>query len=71
MDSLYAIGCAEGRLNGERNLAMYLLEAADVATVGGDAFGSPNCIRLSYAASDEQLAEALRRIERAVGELSA
>ena len=50
---------------------MYLLEAADVATVGGDAFGSPNCIRLSYAASDEQLAEALRRIERAVGELSA
>ena len=60
-----------GIIHSGHDLAMYLLEAADVATVGGDAFGSPNCIRLSYAASDEQLAEALRRIDRAVGELSA
>ena len=71
VSALFGRKHAGGTLASGHDLAMYLLEAADVATVGGDAFGSPNCIRLSYAASDEQLAEALRRIERAVGELSA
>lgn len=71
VSALFGRKHAGGALSSGHDLAMYLLEAADVATVGGDAFGSPNCIRLSYAASDEQLAEALRRIERAVGELSA
>ena len=70
VSALFGRKHAGGTLSSGHDLAMYLLEAADVATVGGDAFGSPNCIRLSYAASDEQLAEALRRIERAVGELS-
>ena len=71
VSALFGRKHAGGNISSGHDLAMYLLEAADVATVGGDAFGSPNCIRLSYAASDEQLAEALRRIERAVGELSA
>lgn len=71
VSALFGRKHAGGAISSGHDLAMYLLEAADVATVGGDAFGSPNCIRLSYAASDEQLAEALRRIERAVGELSA
>ena len=71
VSALFGRKRAGGTISSGHDLAMYLLEAADVATVGGDAFGSPNCIRLSYAASDEQLAEALRRIERAVGELSA
>ena len=71
VSALFGRKHAGGTLSSGHDLAMYLLEAADVATVGGDAFGSPNCIRLSYAASDEQLAEALRRIGRAVGELSA
>ena len=71
VSALFGRKHAGGTLSSGHDLAMYLLEAADVATVGGDAFGSRNCIRLSYAASDEQLAEALRRIERAVGELSA
>ena len=71
VSALFGRKHAGGTISSGHDLAMYLLEAADVATVGGDAFGSPNCIRLSYAASDEQLAEALRRIERAVGELSA
>jgi aspartate aminotransferase len=48
---------------------MYLLEAAEVATVGGDAFGSPNCVRISYAASESQLKEAIRRISEAVAQL--
>ena len=42
--------------------AMYLLEEANVATVTGDAFGDPNCIRISYAASEENIKEAMRRI---------
>ena len=71
VSALFGRKHAGGALSSGHDLAMYLLEAADVATVGGDAFGSPNCIRISYAASDEQLAEALRRIKRAVGELSA
>lgn len=53
------------------DLAMYLLEAAEVATVGGNAFGSPNCFRISYAASEAQLREAIRRIDEAVGKLQA
>jgi aspartate aminotransferase len=52
-----------------QDLAMYLLETAEVATVGGDAFGSPHCIRISYAASESQLKEAIRRIADAVANL--
>ena len=46
--------------------AMYLLEHANVATVTGAAFGAPNCIRISYAASTDELVEAIRRIKVAV-----
>ena len=45
---------------------MYLLAEPNVATVTGDAFGNPNCIRLSYATSDDILKEALRRIKEAL-----
>lgn len=45
------------------DFSMLLLEEAHVATVTGDAFGEPNCIRISYAASQEQIKEALHRIE--------
>ena len=48
------------------DFAMYLLAEANVATVTGDAFGNPNCIRLSYATSEEALREAIRRIKEAV-----
>ena len=64
-----------GRSAGDRkvydssDLAMYLLETAHVATVGGHAFGAPDCIRLSYAASDEAITEAMRRIAKALSEL--
>ncbi|HWV70925.1 MAG TPA: pyridoxal phosphate-dependent aminotransferase [Pseudosphingobacterium sp.] len=51
------------------DLALYLLNDAHVATVGGDSFGNNDCIRLSYAASDEQLIEALRRIKVALEKL--
>ena len=52
------------------DLALYLLNVGHVATVGGDSFGNDNYIRLSYAASDESLIEALRRIREALGNLS-
>ena len=44
-------------------MSMFLLEKALVATVTGDAFGDPNCIRISYAASIDQLTEAVSRIK--------
>ncbi|MFP9098107.1 pyridoxal phosphate-dependent aminotransferase [Flavobacterium sp. RHBU_24] len=50
------------------DFSMFLLEHATVATVTGDAFGNPNCIRFSYATSDDQLVEAMRRIKAAVTE---
>jgi len=51
------------------DLAMYLLEEGHVATVGGDAFGDPECFRMSYATSDENIVEAMRRIKEVLGKL--
>ena len=51
------------------DLAMYLLEKGHVATVGGDAFGDPECFRMSYATSDENIVEAMRRIKEALAVL--
>jgi aspartate aminotransferase len=48
------------------DFAIYLLEEANVATVTGDAFGSPNNIRISYAASNENIINAIARIKKAV-----
>ena len=51
------------------DLAMYLLEVAHVATVGGDAFGDPQCFRMSYATSDDNIREAMKRIGDALLQL--
>jgi aspartate aminotransferase len=51
-------------------LSIYLLEEAHVATVGGDSFGDDNCIRLSYAAAEDKLREAVKRIKEAFAKLS-
>ena len=51
------------------DLAMYLLEGGHVACVGGDSFGSPECIRMSYATSDENIVESMRRIKEALAKL--
>ena len=51
------------------DLAMYLLEKGHVATVGGDAFGDSDCFRMSYATSDENIVEAMRRIKEVLSEL--
>ena len=56
-------------INSSSDLAMYLLEVGHVATVGGDAFGSPECFRMSYATSDDNIREAMRRIKESLTEL--
>jgi aspartate aminotransferase len=53
-------------INTASDFSMYLLEKANVATVTGEAFGNPNCIRISYAASEEAIEEACKRIKRAI-----
>lgn len=53
-------------INDANDFSMFLLSEANVATVTGDAFGNPNCIRFSYATSDDLLLEALKRIKEAV-----
>ncbi len=50
-------------INNASEFALYLLEKANVATVTGEAFGNPNCIRISYAASEDDLKEAVKRIK--------
>jgi aspartate aminotransferase len=56
-------------INNSDDMAMYLLDQARVATVGGIAFGSPECMRISYATSDEKISEAIKRIKEALGKL--
>lgn len=53
-------------INNASDFALYLLEHANVATVTGEAFGNPNCIRISYAASEKELREAIARIASVV-----
>lgn len=59
----------ETTVNNSSDLALYILGKAHVSTVGGAAFGSPNCIRISYAASDENLKTALVKIKDALAQL--
>ena len=68
--SFYGKRCGERMINNSNDLAMYLLEEGHVATVGGDAFGDPDCFRMSYATSDENICEAMRRIKEALAKLS-
>ncbi len=64
-----------GKANGETTIqhasdfSMYLLNKAHVSTVSGEAFGSPNCIRISFAASEEHLREAIKRIKNVLADL--
>jgi aspartate aminotransferase len=70
VSKLFGLSYEGKTLNNSDDVAMYFLEDAHVATVSGAAFGTPECIRISYAAADEVLAEAVRRIDIAVKKLS-
>lgn len=67
--SYYGKSYGEITINNSDDLAMYLLTEAHVATVGGASFGSPECFRMSYATSDENIIEAIRRIKEALAKL--
>ncbi|MBQ1854913.1 MAG: pyridoxal phosphate-dependent aminotransferase [Prevotella sp.] len=67
--SFFGKSCNGRTINTSSDLAMYLLEEAHVATVGGDAFGDPDCFRMSYATSDDNIREAMRRIKEALAQL--
>ena len=67
--SFYGKSDGEHTIKDSNDLAMYLLEVGHVATVGGDAFGDPDCFRMSYATSDENIREAMRRIKEVLGRL--
>ena len=70
-DVTYYFGKTDGKttINGAPELCDYLLNEVYVAVVPGNAFGDPNCIRFSYATSNELLIEAMRRIKNALAEL--
>lgn len=70
-DISHFIGKSDGRtvISNSDDLAMYLLDKAKVAVVGGIAFGAPDCIRISYAASDDEITEAVNRMNEALTEL--
>jgi aspartate aminotransferase len=53
-------------INDASDMSMFLLEKAQVATVTGNAFGNPNCIRISYAASKDKITEAIERISKCI-----
>lgn len=67
--SFYGKSNGNVTINNSNDLALYLLEQGHVATVGGDAFGDPECFRMSYATSDENIIEAMRRIKEALAKL--
>ncbi|MCH2230154.1 MAG: pyridoxal phosphate-dependent aminotransferase [Crocinitomicaceae bacterium] len=70
VSSFYGKEVNGAKIDSGSDLCMYLLEHANVALVTGEAFGDPNCIRISYAASEETLTEAMNRIKVALEKLS-
>jgi len=68
-NSYFGKSYGDRKINNSTDFALYLLEEAHVATVGGDAFGDPDCFRMSYATSDENIVEAIRRIKEALAKL--
>lgn len=70
VSSLFGKRYGERVINNASDLALYLLEVGHVATVDGEAFGLPGYIRLSYATSDDNIREAMKRIAAALAQLS-
>lgn len=67
--SFYGKSYESRKIETSTDLAMFLLEEGHVATVGGDAFGDPECFRMSYATSDDNIREAMRRIKETLAKL--
>lgn len=70
VSSFYGKSVNGTKIDDSMSLCMYLLEEGHIATVPGSAFGEPNCIRISFANSDDNLREAMKRFREAVAELN-
>jgi aspartate aminotransferase len=70
ISSYFGLSHGNHKINSASDLALYLLDTENVAVVSGEAFGGEECIRLSYATSNEKIVEAVNRIARALSRLS-
>ncbi len=70
VSSYYGKSVNGRKINNSGELCLYLLEEGHIATVSGDSFGEPECIRISFATSDENLVEAMKRMKEALYKLS-
>jgi len=66
----FGMSYADYRINSAQDFCMYLLSEGQIALVSGEGFGNAHCIRISYAASEETLTEAMRRMKEALSKLS-
>lgn len=69
ISSFFGKSDGETKVTNADELAIYILKKANVSVVTGSAFGAPNCIRISYAASDDELKEAMKRMKKVLAEL--
>ena len=70
MSSFYGKSTGDTAINSSMDLCLYLLESGHIAAVPGEAFGAPDCIRISFANSDENLEKAMQRLKDALAKLS-
>jgi len=70
VDAYYGKSINGNKISNSTDLCLYLLESAHIATVPGEAFGDPDCIRISFANSDDKLVEAMKRMKNALLALS-
>lgn len=70
MSAYYGKAVGDTRINTSMDLCMYLLESGHIAAVPGEAFGAPDCIRISFANSDENLEKAMQRLKDALAKLN-
>lgn len=70
VSSLFGRSFGDHKIENSDDLAEYILTEGHVATVSGDAFGSPNCLRISYAAGEKDLVEAAKRLKAAISKLN-
>lgn len=70
VSSYYGKSIGDRKIETSQDLCIYLLEVANIATVPGEAFGEPDCIRISFATSDEKITDAMARMKKALADLS-
>jgi aspartate aminotransferase len=69
VDSYYGKSFGNKKINNSEEMCLYLLEEGHIATVSGESFGEPSCIRISFATSDDNLVEAIKRLKEALAKL--